>query len=85
MNLSSRAESKAGKYLGLTTELKRLYGLKSIKLCDIIIGECGTIMKGTKIFKELFDKQGHNAMKLCQQATIMVTLKICRNVLGQVK
>ena len=85
MNLSSRAESKAGKYLGLATELKRLYGLKSIKLCDIIIGACGTIMKGTKkIFKELFDKQGHNAMKLCQQATIMGTLKIFKNVLGEV-
>ena len=84
MNLSSRAESKAGKYLGLATELKRLYGLKSIKLYDIIIGACGTILKGTKNkFKELFDKQGSKAMKLCQQATIMGTLKIFRNVLGQ--
>ena len=84
MNLSSRAESKAGKYLGLATELKRLYGLKSIKLYDIIIGACGTILKGTKnTFKELFDKQGSKAMKLCQQATIMGTLKIFRNVLGQ--
>ena len=62
-NLSARAESKAGKYLGLATELKRLYGLKSIKLYDII-GACRTILKWTKnTFKELFDNQGPNAMK----------------------
>ena len=66
MNLSSRAESEAGKFLGLATELKRLYGLKSIKMYDIIIGACGTILKGTKdTFKELFDKQGTITMELC--------------------
>ena len=48
MNLSSRAESKAGKYLGFATELKRLYGLKSIKMYDVINGAYGTILKGTK-------------------------------------
>ena len=64
MNLSSRSESKAGKYLRLATELKRFYGLKSVKLYDIIIGACGTVLKGAKnTFKELFDKQGSNAMK----------------------
>jgi len=73
MNLSSRAESEVGKYLGLATELKRHHGVKSIKLYDIIIGEC-----------ELFVKQGTNAMKLCQKGTIMGTLQIFRNVLGQV-
>ena len=85
MNLSSRAESKAGKHLGLATELKRLYGPNSIKLYDIIIGACGTILKGAKnTFKKLLDKQGFHVMKSCQKATIMGTLKIFRNVLGQV-
>ena len=30
MNLTSRAESKAGKYMGLATKMKRFHGLKSI-------------------------------------------------------
>ena len=81
VNLSSIAESKAG----IAAELKRLYGLKSIKLYDIIIGACGTILKGAKnTFKELIDKQGSNAMKSWQKATIMRTIKIFRNILGQV-
>ena len=58
MNLLSRAESKAGKYMGLATELKRLHGLKNIKLYDMTIGACGTILRGTNnTFNELFDKQ----------------------------
>lgn len=36
---------------------------------DVIIGACGTILKGTKdTFIEFF-AQGANTMKLCQQAT----------------
>ena len=85
MNLSSKAESKAGKYKGLATEIKRLHGLKSNKMYDIIIGASGTILRGTNnTFKDLFDKQGKNAMRLLQQATILGTLNILRTVLGQV-
>ena len=58
MNLTSRAESKAGKYMGLATKMERLHGLKSIKLFDIIIGACGTILRETNnTFNKLFDKQ----------------------------
>ena len=85
MNLSSRAESKAGKYMGLATEMKRLHGLKIIKLYDIIIGACGTILRGPKnTLNEIFDKNRANAMRLCQQATILGTLNIFRSALGQV-
>ena len=75
MNLTSRAESKAGKYMGLATKIKRFHGLKSIKLYE----------RGTNnTFNELFDKQGTNAMRLCKRAAIMGTLEIFRN-LGQVQ
>ena len=54
INLSLRAESKAEIYLGLAaTELYRPYGLKSIKMYDIVLRACGTILKGTQnTFKE---------------------------------
>ena len=85
MDLLSRAESRAGTYKGLATEMKRPHGLKNIKLYDIIIGACGTILRGTNnTFNELFDKKGANAMRLCQRATILGTLNIFRSVLGHV-
>ena len=57
MNLLSRAETKAGKYLGLATELKRLHGLKSTKMHAVIKEACGTILKETKnTLRELVDK-----------------------------
>ena len=84
-NLSSRAESKAGKYTGLATEMKGLYGIKRIKLYEIIIGASGTILRGTNnTFKELFNKQGTNVLRLCQRATILGTLNILRSILRQV-
>ena len=67
IGLLSKAESKAGKYHGHANELKRLYSLKSIKMHAVIKEAYGAILKGTKnICKELFYKQGTNAMKLCQ-------------------
>ena len=68
------------KYIPLAIELKALYQKKKCIIAELVKGATGTVTESMQNALEKLSKNIRKIMNNCQKATILGTVKICRQV-----
>ena len=74
---------KQTKYIPLAIVLKALYQKKKCIIAELVIGATGTVTESMQNVLEKLSKNNYDIRKImnnCQKATILRTVKICRQV-----
>ena len=82
-NLEEKVVEKQNKYKSLAIELKSLYQKTNCGIAELVIGATGTVNNSLKTAVEKISINYRDTLKLisnCQKATILGTIRICRQI-----